>query len=188
MKILVAMSGASGVNLGFELAYALLKLGVQTHALLSHAAKISMEKEFGLSEIEIYTQKLINLGAKLYENNEIYAAPASGSSKFDAVIIAPCSLNSLAKIACGISDNLLTRAAAVALKEKRKLVLAVRETPLPTKALAQAAELSAQGAIIAPPMMGFYSGAKSLDDMKNFVVGKWLDCLNIEHSLYPRWE
>jgi len=104
------------------------------------------------------------------------------------MIIARCSTNTLAKVANGISDTLITRAASVALKERQTLVLGVREMPFSTIALSQMQLLSSLGATIAPPVLGYYAGIKSLHDMENFIIGKWLDALKIENNLYKRWQ
>lgn len=180
MKILVAITGASGVCLGFKLANILSNLNIQTHAIISQNAYITAKFE---------NENLPNLSQniQIYENSEIYAPPSSGSAKFDAMIVAPCSINSLAKIACGISDSLLTRSAGVMLKEKRKLILCVRENPFSAISLRQMADLSNLGAIIAPPILGYYSKPKTIEELENFIIGKWLDLLEINHDLYSRW-
>lgn len=125
------------------------------------------------------------LNPKISIQNEIYESSASGSSGYEAMIIAPCSINCLAKIYCGISDSLLTRAAAVMLKERRKLVLGVREMPLSPISLKQMSALSKLGVIIAPPILASYGG---LDEMQNFIIGKWLDILGVKNDLYKRWQ
>lgn len=183
MKILVGVTGASGGYLGLKLAQILYEKGEDCHLIISKNAKISMQKE-GF-EFEKFLEKFKGI---LYENDEIWASPASGSAKFDAMIIAPSSINSLAKIANGIADNLITRSAAVMLKERRRLILGLRESPLSTISLRQMAEISAQGVIIAPMMIGFYHKPKSLEDIENFIIGKWLDLLGIENDLFLRWK
>ena len=137
---------------------------------------------------EIYQiwQELQNR-AVIYGDSDLAAAPSSGSFGIDATIVAPCSINTLAKIHAGFADTLITRAAAVALKERKRLVLGVREMPFSTLALEHAAKLSALGAVIAPPVFGYYSGQNSLEDMENFIIGKWLDLLGLEHQIYKRW-
>lgn len=125
--------------------------------------------------------------AVIYDDSDLAAAPSSGSFGIDATIVAPCSINTLAKIHAGFADTLITRAAAVALKERKRLVLGVREMPFSTLALEHAAKLSALGAVIAPPVFGYYSGQNSLEDMENFIIGKWLDLLGLEHQIYKRW-
>ena len=123
----------------------------------------------------------------IHDDSDLAAAPSSGSFGIDATIVVPCSINTLAKIHAGFADTLITRAAAVALKERKRLVLGVREMPFSTLALEHAAKLSALGAVIAPPVLGYYSGQNSLEDMENFIIGKWLDLLGLEHQIYKRW-
>ena len=137
---------------------------------------------------EIYQiwQDLQNRAA-IHDDPDLAAAPSSGSFGIDATIVAPCSINTLAKIHAGFADTLITRAAAVALKEQKRLILGVREMPFSTLALEHAAKLSALGAVIAPPVLGYYSGQNSLEDMENFIIGKWLDLLGLEHQIYKRW-
>ena len=125
--------------------------------------------------------------AAIHDDSDLAAAPSSGSFGIDATIVAPCSINTLAKIHAGFADTLITRAAAVALKEQKRLILGVREMPFSTLALEHAAKLSALGAVIAPPVLGYYSGQNSLEDMENFIIGKWLDLLGLEHQIYKRW-
>lgn len=125
--------------------------------------------------------------AVIYGDSDLAAAPSSGSFGTCAVIVAPCSINTLAKIHAGFADTLITRAAAVALKERKRLVLGVREMPFSTLALEHAAKLSALGAVIAPPVLGYYSAQNSLEDMENFIIGKWLDLLGLKHQIYKRW-
>ena len=125
--------------------------------------------------------------AVIHDDSDLAAAPSSGSFGIDAIIVAPCAINTLAKIHAGFADTLITRAAAVALKERKRLVLGVREMPFSTLALEHAAKLSALGAVIAPPVLGYYSGQNSLEDMENFIIGKWLDLLGLEHQIYKRW-
>ena len=123
----------------------------------------------------------------IHDDSDLAAAPSSGSFGIDATIVAPCSINTLAKIYAGFADTLITRAAAVVLKEQKRLVLGVREMPFSTLSLEHAAKLSALGAVIAPPVLGYYSGQNSLEDMENFIIGKWLDLLDIKHRIYQRW-
>lgn len=179
MKILVGITGASGANLGVNLANIVSNLGHEVHLIISENAKISMQKEsFSIS---------VNSNIITHQNGEIYSSAASGSSKFDKMIVAPCSINTLAKISCSLADNLITRAAAVMLKEHKTLILAVREMPFSAISLRQMSELSALGVIIAPPVLAYYSNPKNLDEMENFIIGKWLDLLGIEHDIFRRW-
>ena len=173
MKIVVATSGASGVNLGLKV-LKLLPKEEQKHFIMSENSKTVLNKELG--------------DVTVHENSDIGASVASGSFGVDAMIIAPCSMNTLAKIACGISDNLVTRCAAVMIKEQKKLILAPREMPFSAIALENMQKLAALGIIIAPPVMAYYSEQQTLDEMENFVIGKWFDLLGIQNNLYKRWE
>lgn len=121
------------------------------------------------------------------DDENLAASVASGSFGISATIIAPCSLNTLAKIKHGFADTLITRGAAVALKERKKLILCVREMPFSTLALKQMTKLSKMGAIIAAPVYASYFKAQNLSDLRNFIIGKWLDLLEIPHDLYQKW-
>lgn len=171
-KIVVASSGASGVNLGLKI-IKLLPENVDKHFIMTQNSKIVLNKE---------------MDADIHENSDISASIASGSFGVDAMIIAPCSMNTLAKIACGIADNLVTRCASVIIKEQKKLILAPREMPFSAIALENMHKLAALGVIIAPPVMAYYSKQQTLDEMENFLIGKWFDLLGIENTLYKRWE
>ncbi len=141
--------------------------------------------------MEFETEKTMeDLGklAKVYREDELESMFASGSFLFDAMIIAPASMNTVAKIAHGIADNLITRTASVALKEGRRLVIVPRETPMSAIHLKNLMILAENGADIVLPAPAFYNRPESVDDMVNFVVGRVLDALRIEHSLYKRWE
>ncbi len=175
-KIVVATSGASGVNLGLK-TLELLPASVEKHFIMSKNSEIVLKKEM---------KKIANV--TLHENEDISASIASGSFGVDAMIIAPCSMNTLAKIACGISDNLVTRCAAVMIKEHKKLILAPREMPFSAIALENMHKLASLGVIIAPPVMAYYSEQLTLEEMENFIIGKWFDLLGIENNLYKRWE
>ena len=144
------------------------------------------QKDAKQDEIHQIWQDLKNR-AVIHDDSDLAAAPSSGSFGIDATIVAPCSINTLAKIHAGFADTLITRAAAVALKERKRLVLGVREMPFSTLSLEHAAKLSALGAVIAPPVLGYYSAQNSLEDMENFIIGKWLDLLDIKHRIYQRW-
>jgi len=173
MKLVVAISGASGIELGKKfIAYLPKELDVHV---------ITTDNALTVNQFE-------NQNITLHDNTNIAASVASGSFQVDATVIIPCSMNTLAKIACGIADNLVTRAAAVALKEQKKLLLAPREMPFSAIALENMLKLSQLNVIIAPPVMGYYSDASTLEEMERFLIGKWYDILNIEHNLYERWE
>lgn len=172
-KIIIATSGASGVNLGLK-ALSLLPDEIEKHFIMSKHSEVVLQKEMS----DVTTHK----------NEDISASIASGSFGAEAMLIAPCSMNTLAKIACGIADNLVTRAAAVMIKEQKKLILAPREMPFSAIALENMHKLASLGIIIAPPVMAYYSEQQTLEDMENFTIGKWFDLLNIENNLYKRWE
>lgn len=173
MKLVVAISGASGVELGFDfLKY--LPDDIETHLVISeNAVKVAKHENGRIIE---------------HDDSDIAASVASGSFGADATAIIPCSMNTLAKIACGISDNLTTRVAAVALKERKKLLIAPREMPFSTISLENMYKLSLSGAIIAPPIPAYYSECETLEDIHRFLVGKWFDLLGIDNELYRRWE
>ncbi len=171
-KIVVASSGASGVNLGLKI-IRLLPKNIEKHFIMTQNSEIVLDKEMHIT---------------FHDNDDISASVASGSFGVEAMIIAPCSMNTLAKIACGIADNLVTRCASVMIKEHKKLILAPREMPFSAIALENMHKLAALGIIIAPPVMAYYSEQQTLDEMENFVIGKWFDLLGIENNLYKRWE
>ncbi|SFV68240.1 UbiX family decarboxylase associated with menaquinone via futalosine [hydrothermal vent metagenome] len=173
MKLVVAITGASGVALGKKFVDCLPE-DTEVHVIVSDNA----------FTVESFENKKVTLHA----SGDIAASVSSGSFRVDATAIIPCSMNTLAKVACGISDNLATRVAAVALKEQKKLLLAPRELPFSAIALENMQKLAALGVIIAPPVMGYYSDASSLEEMEKFIIGKWFDVLGIENSLYERWE
>lgn len=172
MKIVVATSGASGVNLGVKI-LELLPQSVEKHFIMSKSSQIVLKKE---------------MNVKSHSKDDISASIASGSFGVDVMIIAPCSMNTLAKIACGIADNLVTRCASVMIKEQKKLILAPREMPFSAIALENMHKLATLGIIIAPPVMAYYSEQQTLSEMENFMIGKWFDLLGIENNLYKRWQ
>jgi len=171
LRLIVAISGASGIELAKRFLEHLPN-SVEPIVIVSDSAKVVMKSE-KIKEIKY--------------DKDIAANVASGSYKCDAMIVLPCSTNTLAKIACGIADNLTTRAASVMLKERRKLILSVREMPLSTIALENMVKLSTLNVIIAPPIVAYYSKPKSLEEMERFLVGKLYDLLDIEHKLFKRW-
>ncbi len=171
-KIVIASSGASGVNLGLK-TLELLPKNIDKHFIMTKNSEIVLDKEMNITT---------------HKNEDISASISSGSFGVDAMIIAPCSMNTLAKIACGISDNLVTRCAAVMIKEQKKLILAPREMPFSAIALENMQKLATLGVIIAPPVIAYYSEQQTLHEMENFIIGKWFDLLNIENNLYKRWQ
>ena len=170
MKILVCISGASGASLGLKL-YSLIPSEYERYLVVSENAKIVLEKE-----------------ENFFLNDDISAPVASGSFGVDITFIAPCSMNTLAKIALGLSDNLITRAASVAIKEKKTLLIAPREIPFSEIYLEHMLKLSRlQNVIIAPPVMGYYSKPKNLEEMEKFIIGKRFDLVGIKNNMYQRW-
>ncbi len=168
---MIAVSGASGVHLGIK-AYKLLPKHIEKYLIFSDHAKVVLEKE----------------RYNILDDDAIWEGPASGSFDLDGMMIVPCSMNTLAKIRSGIADNLTTRAAAVVIKERKKLLLAPREIPLSPIALENMYKLSLVNVIIAPPILGYYSQQQTLEEMENFIIGKWFDLFGIEHDLYKRWQ
>ena len=205
MKIIVGISGASSVHLGIRVANEILAAGHEVCAIISDGARVTFKSEkaweyLGNSRIpndnlgnsRIPNENFLQIEEFLDEKIDIQSnmsdAAASGSSGYEAMIIAPCSSNTLAKVAAGICDNLLLRAAAVMLKEQRKLIIAPREMPFSPLSIKHMSELSGLGVMFAPPMIAHYSKPKSLNDAENFIIGKWLDCLNIKNNLFKRWK
>lgn len=181
-KIILAMSGASATSLALKF-LKVAKQSLECYVILSESAKIVAFKEKG----EDIKKSIEELGVKVYGESEIWAGVASGSFGIDAMAVIPTSMNTLAKIACGLSDDLISRCASVMLKEKKTLLLAPREMPFSPIALENMSKLASLGVIIAPPILGYYSGGESLESMENFLVGKWLDVLGIENEIYERW-
>lgn len=183
MKIIVALTGASGIAYGLRLAEALKE--EELSIAVSENAKKVMKYETGGAE---KTLKELGRYGKLYNEDEIEAPPASGSSSFDAMVICPCSMKTLSAIANGYSYNLITRSADVMLKEKRMLVLVPRETPISAIHLENMLKLSRLGVIMLPASPGLYNKPKNIDDIVNFIVGKILDSLRVDNNLYKRWD
>ena len=172
MRLVVAITGASGVELGTKFVRYLPE-GIEVHVIVSDNA--------------LTVDTFERSGITLHRSDNIAASVSSGSFRVDATAIIPCSMNTLAKVACGISDNLVSRVAAVALKEQKKLLLAPREMPFSAIALENMQKLAALGVIIAPPVLGYYANVNSVDEMERFIIGKWYDALGIDNQLYKRW-
>ncbi len=183
MKYLLSIGGASGSIYGVRLFEELKNSGNEIHLVVSEGAKKILEHETN------YTYD--NLKGKAdfcYENNDLFAGPASGSFHLDGMIVAPCSMKTLSAVANGYGDTLTSRAASCCLKECRKLILVVRETPLDLPGIKNMLVAKQSGAIVLPAMPGFYHRPKTIDDIVDFIVGKILDQLGIKHSLFKRWK
>ena len=180
--LLVAITGATGVIYGVEMLRVLKSLGQETHLILSEAAcmTLAIETEYSVEEVRA-------LADVVYPNKDIGAAVASGSFRTRGMIVAPCSVKTLSAIANSYSSNLIVRAADVTLKERRPLVLMVRETPLHKGHLDLMARAADSGAIILPPMPAFYDRPQSLLDIVHQGVARALDLVGIEHALGKRW-
>jgi flavin prenyltransferase len=182
MRVIVGLSGASGVCYGIRLLEALRDLDVERHLVLSRAAAMTIAYETDRAVRDVKA-----LATAVHDNGDVGAGPASGSFRALGMIVAPCSMRTVAEIAHGLSTSLLTRAADVMLKERRRLVLAPRETPLHLGHLRNMATCVEIGAIVAPPMPAFYARPESLDDLVDHQVGRWLDLLGLDNDLVRRW-
>jgi 4-hydroxy-3-polyprenylbenzoate decarboxylase len=182
-RLIVAITGASGAVYGVRLLQALRDLPeVQTHLLVSAAGWLNVEQELGRGRREIEA-----LADVLHNVRDVGASIASGSFRSDGMVVAPCSMRTLAAIAHGMSDNLITRAADVVLKERRRLVLMVRETPLNLAHLRNMTTVTEMGGIVFPPVPAFYNRPQSVDELIDHTVGRVLDLLDVTHTLSPAW-
>ncbi len=179
LKLIVAITGASGIKLGVKF-LSLVPDNIELFVVLSENAKIALPYE-----CDIPLPQDSNI--KYFDDDAIESSISSGSFKTNAMIILPCSMNTLAKCTVGIADSLITRVFSVMLKEKRDIVLAPREMPYNTIQLENMSKLSSLGVNIAPPVLGYYSKQQTLEEMEDFMIGKWFDMLNIENKLYKRW-
>ncbi len=180
--IVVAITGASGVIYGLRLLQELKNLRVDTALLITDPAKIILKYELNMSEDEL--KKLANIN---YDPKDLTTSINSGSFRFDSMVIVPCTMKTISAIATGYASNAITRTADVTLKEKRKLILVPRETPLRSVHLENMLKISNEGGIILPTMPAFYHNPKDINQLCNFVVGKILDALEIDNNLFKRW-
>lgn len=181
-RLIVGISGASGVIYGVRLLQALKGLPVETHLVMTRTAEIALAHETHLKVEDV--RRLADVAFRI---DDLAAAISSGSYRTIGMIVAPCSMRSLGEIAHGITSNLLTRAADVVLKERRRLVLVARETPLHTIHLRNMVTLAEMGAIIAPPVPAFYNRPKTLDDVIDHTVGRVLDLFDLDTGKVKRW-
>jgi len=179
MDTVVGITAASGVVYGVRLLQVLPR---RRTVICSDEGLQLLQLEAGIDEAHLNA-----IADHHYDNDDLFSPLASGSVPFDAFVIAPCSMSTMSKIACGIADNLITRVASVALKERRRLILLIRETPLSSIHLANLERLALAGATIMPACPAFYPEPKKVSDMVDFVVGRVLDQLDIKHDLYKRW-
>ena len=184
-RLIVAITGASGAIYGIRLLQVLRTLpGWETHLVLSASGALTAAQEVDLKRSEIEA-----LADEVHSVKDIGAAVSSGSFRTAGMVVAPCSMKTLAGIAHGLADNLVSRAADVVLKERRRLVLLARETPLNLAHLRNMVAVTEMGAIVFPPVPAFYVRPASLDDMVNHTVGRVLDLFDVDHSdLVKRWE
>ena len=181
-RLIVGISGASGIVYGIRLLETLRRLGVETHLVMSKAAELTLTYETDLKVRDVH-----KLASVVHRIADVGASISSGSFATQGMVIAPCSVKTAAEIASGVTASLLTRAADVVLKERRRLVLMVRESPLHTGHLRTLTACSEIGAIIAPPMPAFYSLPKTIDDLVDHTVGRVLDLFGIDAGLVKRW-
>ena len=182
-RLIIGISGASGVTYGIRLLQLLRNTPVETHLVITRAAEIALAHETDCKVADVRA-----LADVAYGINDIGAALSSGSFRTAGMVVAPCSIRSMSEIASGVTSTLLTRAADVTLKERRRLVLMVRETPLHTGHLRTMLALSEMGAIVAPPVPAFYAGAASISDLVDQTVGRVLDLFDIEVGVVRRWK
>ena len=180
--LLVAMTGATGAVYGVRLLETLYDLGVEAHLIVSRWAEATIK-----TETDRRLGDLRALATAVYDEEDLAAPPASSAFETAGMIVAPCSMRTLAAVANGLADNLIQRAAEVHLKERRKLVLLVRESPLSVIHLENMLRVAKAGAVVAPPVPAFYAKLRSLDDMVDHTVGRALDQLGVEHERIRRW-
>lgn len=181
-RLVVGVSGASGARLGLRVLDALKDLGVESHLVVSKAAALTLDQEIGLTPAQLGER-----AGAVHKVGDLAAPIASGSFRTRGMIIAPCSIRTMSEIATGATSSLLTRAADVTLKERRPLVLMVRESPLHLGHLRTMVKLAEMGAVIAPPMPAFYAGLTGIDDMIDQCVGRALDIFGLHWDEVRRW-
>ena len=182
MRVLLSIGGASGSIYGIRLLEELVKSSIEVHLVVSSGGKKIMEQETA------YTYDILKGKASFcYENDDLFSPPSSGSFQIDSMVIVPCSMKTLSAIANGYGDTLTSRAASCCLKEGRTLVLVIRETPLDLPGIKNMLVARQSGASVLPAMPGFYHKPKKIEELVDFIVGKILDQLGLEHHLFTRW-
>ena len=191
-KVCLAITGASGVAYGICTLNLLLHYETEVHLIVSEAAKVVMEHELDDFSADYFAVKFGSFIERkqlfCYADQDIAAVLASGSFQHDGMAVVPCSMDTLAEVAHGLSGTLITRAASVTLKERRPLIVVPRETPLSTIQIQNLLTLSQSGAVILPAMPGFYAHPQTLEDLINFIVGKIFDAMHIEHDMPVRYK
>lgn len=182
-QLIVGISGASGIVYGVRILEVLKQVGIDTHLVMSKSAEMTLAYEMDIKLADVHA-----LATEVHSVKNVGAAISSGSFPTAGMVIAPCSVRTMSEIATGVTSTLLTRAADVVLKERRKLVLMVRETPFHTGHLRTMTQLSEMGAIIAPPLPGFYSRPETVADIVDHSVGRVLDLFDIEAGIVNRWQ
>ncbi len=182
-RIIIAITGATGAIYGVRLLQRLAAIpGVETHLVISDAANLTLHQEVGLQRRDVEAFAHV-----VHRNREIGATIASGSFQSEGMVIAPCSMKTLAAVAHGLSDNLIARAADVVLKERRRLILMVRETPFNLAHLRNMTAVTEMGGIVFPPLPSFYNRPATIDEMVDHTVARVMDLLGVANDLAPRW-
>jgi len=181
-RLVVGVTGASGVVYGIRMLEALAELGVESHLVMSRSAALTLKQEAGLAPVDLAAKATV-----AHNVSDVGASIASGSFRTLGMIIAPCSIRTMSEIATGVTANLITRAADVTLKERRPLVLMVRETPFHLVHLRTMVRLAEMGATIAPPLPAFYAGPTSVQEMVDQSVGRGLDLFGLDWAAVRRW-
>jgi len=182
-RLIVGITGASGIIYGVRTLELLRARGIETHVVMTRSAQVTLAHEMSVKVADICA-----LASVVHQIDDIGASIASGSFKTMGMIVAPCSIRTISEISCGVTSSILTRAADVVLKERRRLVLLVRETPLHLGHLRTMAQLTEMGAIIMPPVPAFYPRPETVDDIVDHTVGRALDLFSLETGTVRRWE
>lgn len=180
-RIIVGITGASGALYGYSLVRALHQLGIETHLIITEMGGRVLQFECGIS------MEALKPYAEIHSNKNLFASVASGSFLTDGMVVVPCSMNTLGSLANGVGDTLLSRAASVVLKERRQLIVVPREAPFHLIHLQNMTRLAEAGACIMPASPGFYHKPKEIWELVNFMSGRILDMLGIDHALLQRW-
>lgn len=181
-RIIVGISGATGVIYGIRALEVLRRLNIETHLIISKAAEMTLHYETDLTIRELRKLADVNYGIQ-----DVGAAISSGSFQTMGMLVAPCSIKTMSAIANSVTDNLLTRAADVCMKERRRLVLLLRETPLTAGHLKNMLAITESGGIVAPPVPAFYTRPKTIDDIVDHTIGRALDLFGIDTGEFARW-